>query len=75
VLYAALVIVPMGMTLVLSLRAWGALLGLLALILLAPGLRRVLAGETGARLVPVLRNTALGLLVWGAATALGLALT
>jgi 1,4-dihydroxy-2-naphthoate polyprenyltransferase len=75
VLYAALVVVPLGMTLVLSLRAWGALLGLLALFLLVPGLRRVLAGETGARLVPVLRDTALGLLVWGTATGLGLALT
>jgi 1,4-dihydroxy-2-naphthoate polyprenyltransferase len=75
VLYAALVVVPLGMTLVLSLRAWGALLGLLALILLVPGLQRVLSGATGARLIPVLRDTALGLLVWGAATALGLALT
>ena len=75
VLYAALVVVPLGMTLVLSLRAWGALLGLLALVLLVPGLRRVLAGATGPRLVPVLRDTALGLLVWGATTALGLALT
>ena len=28
VLYAALVVVPLGMTLVLSLRAWGALAGL-----------------------------------------------
>ncbi|PVZ10105.1 1,4-dihydroxy-2-naphthoate polyprenyltransferase [Actinomycetospora cinnamomea] len=75
VLYAALVVVPLGMTLVLSLRAWGALLGLLALILLVPGLRRVLSGATGPQLIPVLRDTALGLLVWGAATALGLALT
>ena len=38
VLYAALVVVPLGMTLVLSLRAWGALAGLLALVLLVPGL-------------------------------------
>jgi len=75
VLYAALVVVPLGMTLVLSLRAWGALAGLLALILLGPGLRRVLAGSTGPSLIPVLRDTALGLLVWSAATALGLALT
>ncbi|GAA4809201.1 1,4-dihydroxy-2-naphthoate polyprenyltransferase [Actinomycetospora chlora] len=75
VLYAALVVVPLGMTLVLSLRAWGALAGLLALILLGPGLRRVLAGSTGPQLIPVLRDTALGLLVWGAATGLGLALT
>ncbi|MEJ2888383.1 1,4-dihydroxy-2-naphthoate polyprenyltransferase [Actinomycetospora aeridis] len=75
VLYAALVVVPLGMTLVLSLRAWGALAGLLALILLAPSLRRVLAGSTGPQLIPVLRDTALGLLVWSAATALGLALT
>ncbi|GLZ44771.1 1,4-dihydroxy-2-naphthoate octaprenyltransferase [Actinomycetospora sp. NBRC 106375] len=75
VLYAALVVVPLGMTLVLSLRAWGALAGLLALVLLVPSLRRVLAGSTGPQLIPVLRDTALGLLVWSAATALGLALT
>jgi 1,4-dihydroxy-2-naphthoate polyprenyltransferase len=75
VLYAALVVVPLGMTLVLSLRAWGALAGLLALVLLVPGLRRVLAGSTGRDLIPVLRDTALGLLVWSAATGLGLALT
>jgi 1,4-dihydroxy-2-naphthoate octaprenyltransferase len=75
VLYAALVVVPLGMTLVLSLRSWGALAGLIALLLLGPGLRRVLAGSTGPQLVPVLRDTALGLLVWAAATALGLALT
>lgn len=75
VLYAALVVIPLGMTLVLSLRAWGALAGLVALALLGPGLRRVLAGSTGPQLIPVLRDTALGLLVWSAATALGLALT
>jgi 1,4-dihydroxy-2-naphthoate polyprenyltransferase len=40
-----------------------------------PGLRRVLAGSTGRDLIPVLRDTALGLLVWSAATGLGLALT
>ena len=67
--------VPMGMTLVLSLRSIGTLLGLLALLLLGPALRRVLSGATGTNLVPVLRDTALGLLVWGAATGLGLAIS
>jgi 1,4-dihydroxy-2-naphthoate octaprenyltransferase len=75
VLYAALVVVPMGMTLVLSLRSVGALLGLLALVLLAPALRRVLGGSDGPELIPVLRDTALGLLVWGATTGLGLAIS
>jgi 1,4-dihydroxy-2-naphthoate octaprenyltransferase len=65
----------MGMTLVLSLRSVGALLGLLALLLLAPALRRVLGGSDGPELIPVLRDTALGLLVWGATTGLGLAIS
>ena len=74
VLYAALVVIPLGMTLVLSLRATGALLGLLALVTLVPGLLRVLGGAEGRRLVPALRDTALGLLVWAVGTGVGLAL-
>lgn len=74
VLYAALVVVPLGMTLVLSLRATGTLLALLSLVLLVPALLRVLGGAEGPRLIPTLRDTALGLLVWGLGTGIGLAL-
>jgi 1,4-dihydroxy-2-naphthoate octaprenyltransferase len=45
------------MSLVLSLRAPWALLGLVALVLLVPALRRVLGGGEGPALIPVLRDT------------------
>ena len=74
VMYAALVVVPLGMSLVLSLRAPWALLGLLALVLIVPALRRVLGGARGPALIPVLRDTGLALLVWAVGTGTGLAL-
>lgn len=72
VLYAALVVIPLGMSLVLSLRAPWALLGLVALVALVPALRRVLGGARGPALIPVLRDTALALLVWAVGTGIGL---
>jgi 1,4-dihydroxy-2-naphthoate octaprenyltransferase len=72
VLYAALVVIPLGMSLVLSLRAPWALLGLVALVVLVPALRRVLGGARGTALIPVLRDTGLALLVWAVGTAIGL---
>ncbi|WP_018330802.1 1,4-dihydroxy-2-naphthoate polyprenyltransferase [Actinomycetospora chiangmaiensis] len=74
VMYAALVVVPLGMSLVLSLRAPWALLGLISLVVIAPALRRVLGGSRGPALIPVLRDTGLALLVWAIGTAVGLAL-
>jgi 1,4-dihydroxy-2-naphthoate octaprenyltransferase len=74
VLYAALAVIPLGMSLVLSLRAPWALLGLLALVVLVPALRRVLGGGRGPTLIPVLRDTGIALLVWSVGTAIGLAL-
>lgn len=74
VLYAALAVIPLGMSLVLSLRAPWALLGLLALVVLLAALRRVLGGVRGPELIPVLRDTGIALLVWAVGTAVGLAL-
>lgn len=74
VLYAALVVVPLGMSLVLALRAPGALLALPAVLLLVRPLRTVLGGQRGLRLVPVLRDTGLALLLWAVGTGLGLVL-
>ena len=74
VLYAALVVVPLGLSLVLSLRAPWALLGLVAVALLLQPLRLVLGGSRGRSLIPVLRDTALALLVWAIGTAVGLSL-
>ncbi|MGH3718174.1 MAG: 1,4-dihydroxy-2-naphthoate polyprenyltransferase [Pseudonocardiaceae bacterium] len=73
-LYTALVAVPFAVTLGLATTRWATLAGLLALVLAVPALRRVWDGATGPELIPVLRDTALALLVWAAATAAALAL-
>jgi 1,4-dihydroxy-2-naphthoate polyprenyltransferase len=74
VLYAALAVIPLGMSLVLSLRAPWTLLGLVALLGLVPALRRVLGGARGPELIPVLRDTGIALLLWAVGTAIGLGL-
>ncbi|HEY0637452.1 MAG TPA: 1,4-dihydroxy-2-naphthoate polyprenyltransferase [Pseudonocardiaceae bacterium] len=73
-LYLALVTLPFLLTVLLGLRTTPALAGLLAVPLLVPPARRVLRGYNGRRLIPVLRDTGLGMLVWSAATGLALAL-
>ena len=70
--YTALVTVPLAVTLGLATVRVTTLAGLLALIFLVPALRRVRGGATGAELIPVLRDTGLGMLVWAAATAVAL---
>ncbi len=73
-LYAALVLLPLGLSALAAIRSWPMLLGLLALPLAVAPVRRVLGGAEGRRLVRVLGDTGLLLLVWSAATAVGLAL-
>jgi 1,4-dihydroxy-2-naphthoate octaprenyltransferase len=74
VLYASLVVaallVPVALV---TVRPWS-LLGLLALPLAVPPVRRVLAGAAGRDLIPVLAGTGRLQLVVGALLALGLAL-
>jgi 1,4-dihydroxy-2-naphthoate octaprenyltransferase len=72
-LYTALVVVPFAVTLGLAITRWITLAGLLALVYAAPALRRVRGGANGSHLIPVLRDTALAMLVWAAATAAALA--
>jgi len=72
-LYTALVTVPFAVTLGLAITRWATLAGLIALVGAVPTLRRVWEGARGAELVPVLRDTALTLLIWASATALALA--
>lgn len=72
-LYTALMAVPFAVTLGLATTRWATLAGLLALILTVPALRRIWSGATGPELIPVLRDTALALLVWASATAAALA--
>lgn len=73
-LYAALVLTPFLLSAVAGLRSWPMLLGLLAVPLAVTPVRRVLGGATGRRLIRVLGATGMLLLVWSAATGLGLAL-
>ena len=73
-LYAALVAAPLLLSALAGLRSWPMLLGLLALPLAAAVARRVLGGADGRRLIRVLAQTGVLLLVWSAATAVGLAL-
>jgi 1,4-dihydroxy-2-naphthoate octaprenyltransferase len=73
-LYTALVAVPFAVTLGLATTSWATLAGLLALVFTVPALHRVWGGADGPELVPVLRDTALALLVWAAGTAAALAL-
>lgn len=73
-LYTALVAVPFAVTLGLATTRWATLAGLLALVFAVPALRRVWGGANGPELIPVLRDTALALLVWATATAAALAL-
>ncbi|MEV0676556.1 1,4-dihydroxy-2-naphthoate polyprenyltransferase [Actinosynnema sp. NPDC050436] len=67
-LYLALVTVPFVITLAISLRVPLALLGFLALPLVALGVLRVMRGSKGRDLVPVLQHTGLAMLVWAIAT-------
>ncbi|MGH3941652.1 MAG: 1,4-dihydroxy-2-naphthoate polyprenyltransferase [Pseudonocardiaceae bacterium] len=73
-LYAALVAVPFVVTLGLALRHPAALVALIALALAVRPLRQVRVGAEGRALIPVLRDTALTMLVWAATTGVALAL-
>jgi len=73
-LYGALVVVPFAVTLGLALRYPAALVALIALALAVRPVRQVRSGAEGSALIPVLRDTALTMLVWAAATGAALAL-
>ncbi|MFC5994027.1 1,4-dihydroxy-2-naphthoate polyprenyltransferase [Pseudonocardia hispaniensis] len=73
-LYAALVVLAFVLSLLSALRSLPMALGLLALPLALTQVRRVLGGADGRTLIRVLRDTGILLLVWSAATAVGLAL-
>ena len=73
-LYGALVTVPFVITVALGVDDVTALAGFLALPLAVPPARRVLHGDAGRRLIPVLRETGLAMLAWAAATGTALAI-
>ncbi|MGH3915401.1 MAG: 1,4-dihydroxy-2-naphthoate polyprenyltransferase, partial [Pseudonocardiaceae bacterium] len=72
-LYAVLVAVPFVITLGLALSHPVALIALIALALAVRPLRLVRRGVEGPALIPVLRDTALMMLVWAALTGAALA--
>lgn len=74
-LYLALLAVPFLLTVLLGVKNTPALAGLLAVPLAIPAARRMLRGYTGRRLIPVLRDTAMTMLAWSAATGLALGLS
>jgi 1,4-dihydroxy-2-naphthoate polyprenyltransferase len=71
VLYNGLVSIPFVITIALAIDKPLALLGLLAAPLAARGIKAIRG--TGLALIPVLRDTAMAMLVWAAATAVALA--
>ncbi|MGE3285313.1 MAG: 1,4-dihydroxy-2-naphthoate polyprenyltransferase [Pseudonocardia sp.] len=75
VLYVALVVGPLVVSAVMAgFVGPPLLLGLLAVPVAVGPVRRVLGGATGRDLIPVLAGTGVVLLVWSAATGVGLAL-
>jgi 1,4-dihydroxy-2-naphthoate octaprenyltransferase len=72
-LYAALVLVPLLLSVAMGVLAWPLLLGLIAAPLAVLVARLVLRGATGPDLIPVLARTGILLLLWSVGTAVGLA--
>ena len=72
-LYAALVLVPLLLSVAMGVLAWPLLLGLIAAPLAVVVARLVLRGATGPELIPVLARTGILLLLWSVGTAVGLA--
>jgi 1,4-dihydroxy-2-naphthoate octaprenyltransferase len=70
-LYSMLSLAPFIISVGLGFISPWLLLGLLATPKAAPAVRTVLNGETGPALIPVLKDTALAMLIWAAATTIG----
>lgn len=73
-LYFGLIAIPFAVTIIAAGSHPWVLTGLLAAPPVIASARRVALGVKGMALIPVLRDTALGMLIWGAATALALGL-
>jgi len=72
-LYAALVLVPLLLSVAMGILSWPLLFGLIATPLAVTVARLVLGGAKGPDLIPVLARTGILLLVWSVGTAVGLA--
>jgi 1,4-dihydroxy-2-naphthoate octaprenyltransferase len=74
-LYQALVVVPLLVSIGTAFVSPWTLLGLVAAPLVAGPVLRMRRGAVGMALIPVLRDTGLAMLVWGVATSVALALS
>ena len=72
-LYAALVLVPLLLSVAMGVLSWPLLFGLVAAPLAVAVARLVLGGAQGPELIPALARTRILLLVWSVKTAVGLA--
>lgn len=73
ILYCGLVAVPFVVTIVTAFSVPLALIALLAAALVIPAVKRVTSGSTGMGLIPVLRDTAMAMLLWAVIMAVALA--
>jgi 1,4-dihydroxy-2-naphthoate octaprenyltransferase len=71
-LYQGLVVVPVLASIGIGIAKPWALLGLLAIPLLAGPVRTIRGGAGGLALIPVLRDTGLAMLLWAVATGVAL---
>jgi 1,4-dihydroxy-2-naphthoate octaprenyltransferase len=74
-LYCALALTPFVVSVVLAFGNPWLLVGLVAAAPVVPAVRQVARGQTGPALIPVLKNTAVAMLVWAVATSAALALS
>jgi 1,4-dihydroxy-2-naphthoate octaprenyltransferase len=70
-LYSTLALLPFAVTVALAFISPWLLLGLVASVKAMPPVRIVLNGATGPALIPVLKDTALAMLIWAVATTVG----
>jgi 1,4-dihydroxy-2-naphthoate polyprenyltransferase len=69
--YSLLTLLPFAVSVVLAVISPWLLLGLVALVKAYPAVRTVTSGQTGPALIPVLKDTALAMLLWAVATTVG----
>jgi len=73
ILYCGLIAAPFVVTVFMAFSKPLVLIGFLAAWLVVPAVRTVARGSTGMALIPVLRDTAFAMLLWGATVAVALA--
>jgi 1,4-dihydroxy-2-naphthoate octaprenyltransferase len=73
--YSLLMLVPFLVSVALAAVSPWLLLGLVAIVKAWPPVRVVRSGQSGPALIPVLKDTALAMLIWAVATTIGAVLS